>query len=77
MEIQKGTVVQLKSGGPNMTVVGFLNDENGKNYEKGISIALLNAVDDNTNNYVICKWFDNQSSYKTNVFHISTLEVKL
>jgi uncharacterized protein YodC (DUF2158 family) len=71
-----GDVVQLKSGGPNMTVDGFLSEEQGKQYERGLGIALLKKTNDENNPFVICRWFDNVSTYKTGVFQKITLEVK-
>lgn len=75
MEI--GSIVQLKSGGPNMTVEGFLSDEDGKNYLKGYIMMLNRRTERSNNPYVICRWFDNNSSYKENVFTKSTLEEQI
>jgi uncharacterized protein YodC (DUF2158 family) len=71
-----GDIVQLKSGGPNMTVDGFLSEENGKLYENGVGVTLKRKTIDNNNPFVICRWFDNTSSYKTGVFRDVTLEVQ-
>lgn len=71
-----GDVVQLKSGGPNMTVDGFLSEENGILYDKGFMIALQRKSYNEEDPYAICKWFDNVSSYKTGVFRKIILEVK-
>ena len=48
MEI--GDIVQIKSGGPNMTVDGFLSEENGRQYESGVGAALMkkSMVESNT-----------------------------
>lgn len=76
MELKIGRVVQIKSGGPNMTITGFLSKETGQQYEKGIRVAILKRSEENTNGYDICEWFDNKDSYKKNVFNIEILEVK-
>ncbi len=36
MKIKIGSVVQIKSGGPNMTVTGFLDKEHREQYKKGV-----------------------------------------
>ena len=74
--MQIGDVVQLKSGGPNMTIDGFLSEEHGNQYERGLGVALLKKTMDEDNPFVICRWFDNVSSYKTGVFRKTTLEAK-
>lgn len=77
MELKIGTVVQIKSGGPNMTIIGFLSKEAGQQYEKGIAAAILKKTEENSNGYAICEWFDNkEESYKKNIFNIEVLEVK-
>ncbi|WP_035983603.1 YodC family protein [Leptospira meyeri] len=76
MEIKIGDIVQLKSGGPNMTVIGFLDKKSGDLVSKGIAAGKLNKSETNTNDYVICQWFDNVGSYKESVLLISTVEIK-
>lgn len=74
--METGDIVQLKSGGPNMTVDGFLSEADGKNFQKGYQIMLNRKTDSNKNPFAVCKWFDNQSAYKIDIFRQIILEVK-
>jgi len=69
-------VVQLKSCDPTMTIDGFLSEEHGNQYERGLGIVLLKKTIDEDNPFAICRWFDNVSAYKIGVFRTITLEVK-
>jgi uncharacterized protein YodC (DUF2158 family) len=76
MNLKIGNIVQLKTGGSSMTVVGFLDDKNAKMYEKDTSAGSLKIFDENTNEYVLCEWCDEKDCIKTSAFHISTLKKK-
>lgn len=58
-EIKKGTIVELKSGGPEMTVTGF---------------RWLPTKDEYDKDYINCKWFSNKE-VKEDQFHVDTLKI--
>ena len=60
-KFKTGDIVQLKSGGPEMTV---------KEYKRVTKPDLTGAVSDNE---LICEWFD-KNELKTGYFHQDSLE---
>lgn len=59
MEFRVGDLVQLKSGGPEMTVCQYpFEDIDGNKYP----------------NRIQCRWFDNEGKIKHLVFDISEIE---
>lgn len=71
IEIRKNDIVQLKSGGPKMTVQRFIGDKT-PNY--GIKIAdeakKLRGFDDGD---VVCQWFDG-NDLKEGTFPVNNLK---
>lgn len=59
-EIVIGNTVKVTIGNDSkdMKVLGFLNEEVGSNFLKGIKTegVLSNPNDDNSNPYVVCEW---------------------
>lgn len=71
MAIQTGTVVQLKSGGPEMTVNGIIKDENnpiGKQIQIGLVMAGYSDGD------VFCEWFDSDNKRQSGCFKAAMLD---
>lgn len=65
-QISIGSVVKLKSGGPQMTVTGY-----GKKY--GAGSILINLVEDKEQ--VKCQWFDSTGTLHDDVFPVASLEL--
>jgi len=74
-QLRIGSVVKLKSGGPEMTVSGFLTQEDGETIVPiKFQIALKKKNDDNTNPFVVCEWFDGTTSTRS-VFRKEMLNI--
>lgn len=68
--MKKGDVVQLKSGGPNMTVVRIIGFEKTNNKTQIADKLMSTAGYENGD--VICEWFD-KTERKTEAFKASSL----
>jgi uncharacterized protein YodC (DUF2158 family) len=57
MAFQTGTVVQLKSGGPEMTIKGIIGDKNNPlNPSEETNLKLSGCADGD----IYCQWFSNK-----------------
>jgi uncharacterized protein YodC (DUF2158 family) len=71
-EIVQGNVVKLKSGGPEMTVIRVIGQENSNSREaQSDKIYLLHGHNIGD---VACEWFDKLDS-KSKIFKSSSLEL--
>lgn len=71
MALATGTVVQLKSGGPEMTINGIIGDTNnpiGKTTETGLKMGGYQNGD------AYCQWFDDKNELKSGCFKPSMLD---
>ncbi len=71
MALQTGTVVQLKSGGPEMTIKGIIGDENSplnKTEETGLKIRGYGEGD------VYCQWFNDINKLESACFKPNMLD---
>lgn len=71
-EIVQGNVVKLKSGGPEMTVLRIIGQDNSNSRE--IQSDKLYVLSGHNNGNVICEWFDKLDS-KSKIFKSSSLEL--
>ncbi|WP_299134545.1 DUF2158 domain-containing protein [uncultured Tenacibaculum sp.] len=69
--MNKGDVVRLKSGGPDMTIVRIIGVEQNNNRTVMADKIVVSAGYDNGD--AICEWFD-KTERKNEVFKISSLE---
>lgn len=69
MAIQKYSVVELRSGGPRMTVIGFVGEE-GSN--KLLTYAYKTTG--HSDGDAICEWFDDKNTPQSKVFPVGALK---
>lgn len=71
--MNKGDIVVLKSGGPEMTIKRIIGDENSNTKEKqSDKLLLLNGYDIGD---LLCEWFD-KNELKSNIFKQNSLKLK-
>lgn len=71
MEIKKGDVVKLKSGGPEMTVLRIIGFEKSNTRTTMADKIITSAGYENGD--VFCEWFD-KTELKNQVFKATSLE---
>lgn len=69
MAIEKFNMVRLKSGGPQMVVIGFVGEEGENKVATFAYQAAGHKIGD-----AICQWFDDKQTPQSKVFPLGALK---
>jgi uncharacterized protein YodC (DUF2158 family) len=72
MAFKTGTIVQLKSGGPQMTIKGIIGDKNNPLNSTHETDLLLSGSADGD---ICCLWFDDSNKLQTACFKPDMLDI--